>query len=439
MPFIRFISKIFFLKFLFRKRLHLLNTKKILYKEKIINEDIYNFQLDKFNKVWHFSYKNIPFYSELKKKYNLPNHISSLKEIEEFPVLTKEIITKNKDLILQNLSNYYLISTGGTSGVNTYFPSSTKDANEAYANMYVGRSWWGIKPFSKIIMFWGHSHLFGNGILGEIKHFFRKIKNAIINTERISSYDLDVDNLEYFYSKIHRKKFDALLSYTSNMFMIAKYMEKNNLLLPKNIKNIILTSETVTQADIDLISKRISPRIINEYGMAETGVIAYSYDSTNNIRVLWDSFIINIKNDGRLFITTISEKTFPLINYDSEDLAKPKEIYNGSVLYINEIKGKTRNILKVKNLDGSFRLISTIFFDHILKYEEDIYSIHYIQNAEKVEIVVSSNKKLDLDKYKLRFIKKAKKEFNFIDFSKINISQGKTKKTIAGKRNVIFN
>ena len=426
-------------KFIFRKRFKLLENKIDLYKKNLTHQEIYNFQLKKFNQTWAYCFNNIPFYKDMKAKFNLPEKINSLKEIEDFPVLTKEIINQKQNYILKNLKNYYLTSTGGTSGINTYFPTSKKDSDETYANAYLGRSWWDIKPFSKIIMFWGHSHLFGKGLFSALKKFKRNLKNSLINTIKVSSYDLDVDNLNFFYNMILKNNYDALISYTQNIYMICKYMEAKNYLLNKNnIKNIILTSETVSKADIELISKRLTKRIINEYGMAETGVIAYSFKDTNNIRVLWDSFIINIRDDGKLYITTILPKIFPLINYYSEDLATVKESFQESVLYLSSIDGKVRDILKVKCIDGSFRFISTYFFDHILKYEKNIYSIHFIQNIDSVEIVLSSNEKLDLSALKTNLLKQAKKQFDFIDPNGIALKQGVSKKTIAGKRCVMI-
>lgn len=439
MKLFRRLIQITLFKFIFRKRFKLLQNKKELYKKNLTHQEIYNFQLKKFNQTWEYCFNNIPFYKDMKVKFNLPEKIKSLKEIEDFPVLTKEIINEKQNYILKNLKNFYLTSTGGTSGINTYFPTSKKDADETYANAYLGRSWWDIKPFSRIIMFWGHSHLFGKGLFSALKKFKRNFKNSLINTIKVSSYDLDVDNLKFFYNKILKNNYDALISYTSNIYMICKYMEAKNYFLNKNqIKNIILTSETVSKADIELISKRLTKRIINEYGMAETGVIAYSFKDTNNIRVLWDSFIINIRDDGKLYITTILPKIFPLINYYSEDLATVKESFKESVLYLASIDGKIRNILKVKCMDGSFRFISTIFFDHILKYEKNIYSIHYVQNIDSIEIVLSSNRKLDLAALKINVLKQAKKQFDFVDPNGILLKQGVSRKTIAGKRCVMI-
>src|SRR3989339_2146220 len=90
------------------KRLQILETKKRLYLNMTDKQEIYDYQLEKFNQTWKYCLENIPFYRERQKKYNLPDRISSIEEIRKFPELTKKDIYENQDFILKNLENYYL-------------------------------------------------------------------------------------------------------------------------------------------------------------------------------------------------------------------------------------------------------------------------------------------------------------------------------------------
>jgi phenylacetate-CoA ligase len=423
----------------FKKRLELLEKKKKLYKEIIKEEDIYNYQLHKFNNTWNYCINNLPFYKMWKQKHNLPEKISSISDLKEFPILTKKDIHENKDLILENLENYDLISTGGTSGITTEFPTSKHDRDITYINAYLCRSWWGIKPMDNILMFWGHSHLFGKGLKGYINHIKRRFSDFLINTTRISSYSLTNENVKDFYEEIIEVKPESIISYSSNIFKICKHMESNNLYYKdNNLKGIILTSETVTNVDINLINKYLNTNVINEYGMAETGVISYSYEATNNIKTLWDSFILT-SNDDELIITTINDSIFPLINYTSEDVLVVKEIYKESILSISSIEGKVRNVLNISFLDGTSQEISTIFFDHVLKNYPNIYSIHYKQDDINVIIYLTSNISLDLLNLNDFLRNEVKKEFLNIDFLKITMVQvDNVDKTIAGKNKTLL-
>lgn len=427
--------------FFFNKKIHKISDKKILYSEYTNNKDITNYQIDKFNKLWMDISVNIPFYKMWKKKYSLPDKINSISELKEFPVMTKNTINEYKELIFNELVDYRIMSTGGTSGVTTEFPMSNLDSIEAYTNAYLGRSWWDIKPLDDILMFWGHSHLFGKGLGGKLNYYKKEFANYLINTKKISSYKLDVTNVKSFYENIIENNPSCIISYSSNIFKICKYMEENNLVYKnKKLKAIILTSETVNNADVDLIKKLLCPNVVNEYGMAETGSIAYSNDYTNEIKVFWDSFIITTNESDELILTTIGSKLFPLINYSSEDKIKVNSEHNGSIIAIASIEGKIRNILNIRLKDGSIKEVSTILFDHIIKYYPNIYSIQYKQSdGNNIEIHITSNKKINLIDLKQYVDNKLKIEIENIDYDSIIFKQAKDiEKTIAGKNKIIL-
>jgi phenylacetate-coenzyme A ligase PaaK-like adenylate-forming protein len=200
------------------------------------------------------------------------------------------------------------------------------------------------------------------------------------------------------------------------------------------LNGVILTSETVTKADTQLIEGYLNTNVINEYGMAETGAIAYSFRKTDNIRVFWDSFIVTSNKQKDLMLTTIGDSIFPLINYSSEDLAEVKSEYKASILSLRKVLGKARDVLNVCMLDGSKKEISTIFFDHVLKFYPDIYSIHYQQDRSDVVIFLTSDKRLNLRDVKSYLYKEISKEFHNIDYSHLSVVQvDDVKKTIAGK------
>ncbi len=421
------------------KRLNILNKKKELYNTVTNNEDIYAYQLSKFNATWKYCIDNIPFYKKWQKDHSLPDQITSIEELKNFPVLTKTKIHANQEFILENLKDYYLTSTGGTSGITTHFPTSKANADESYANAYLGRSWWGIEPFDNILMFWGHSHLFGKGYKRYIRQIKKKISDILINTIKISSYSLDSHNIKEFYQNIEDVSPQIIISYSSNIFKICKYMQKNNIFYKnESLKGVILTSETVTKVDVDLINKYLNTDVINEYGMAETGAISYSFSATNNIKTFWDSFILTTDDKNELIITTIGGNIFPLINYTSEDMVVPDKVYKHSVLSLSSVEGKVRNILEVSLVNKNVKNISTIFFDHILKYYENIYSINYRQEHEKVSIILTSDILLDISELKEYFASEVNKEFSGVDFTKIEIVQvDSVEKTIAGKNKTL--
>ena len=425
---------------MFRQISNFILKKTILSKRLDLLKEIYDYQVKKFNDTWNYCLREIPFYKKWQNDHNLPDKIEDIRELKDFPYLTKKDIYENQEFILKNLKDYYLTSTGGTSGITTHFPTSKNNADEAYVNAYLGRSWWGIEPLDNVLMFWGHSHLFGKGFKRYIRQVKRKVSDILINTVKISCYSLDVTNVKEFYRSIESISPKAIISYSSNIFKICKYMENKQLFYKNdNFKGIILTSETVTQVDIDLINKYLNVDVINEFGMAETGAISYSFEETNNIKTFWDSFILTVDDKNELIITTIGNNIFPLINYSSEDVVVIRNEYKDSILSLSSIEGKVRNVLKVSLVDSTIQNISTIFFDHVLKYYNNIYSINYKQDNDKICIYLTSDIILDIKDLEKYVQSEIEKEFKNIDYKKIKIMQVDTvEKTIAGKNKTLI-
>ena len=107
-----------------------------------------------------------------------------------------------------------------------------------------------------------------------------------------------------------------IIGYTSVMFKIAKFIE-NDLDIGKknNLKTIVVTSENVNSVDIKTIEEAFKVPCVIEYGMVETGVIAYSNLESKKLKFFWDSHIGFKSKNNTLLLTTILKKLFPLINY----------------------------------------------------------------------------------------------------------------------------
>ncbi|MFW5982948.1 MAG: hypothetical protein ACOCQ4_00465, partial [bacterium] len=88
--------------------------------ESFTKTDIEDYQLIELKKLLNHVNGNVPFYTNLFRKMNFSaSDVSSIKDIEVLPPLTKSIISDNFNLLLPkslNKINYQKRSTGGTTG-----------------------------------------------------------------------------------------------------------------------------------------------------------------------------------------------------------------------------------------------------------------------------------------------------------------------------------
>ena len=292
-----------------------LEFKKTLLKN-IDKYQINNLQLAKINYTWEYRYNKFSFYRDLKSKYKLPNYLDTLDRLKDFPIINKKLIKKNYSKIkLESLSKKFAL-TGGTSGILLGFPTSFYDE---YLNIvrtfYYRQIVHNININSHSLYIWGHSHKFGRGFKKLKNHFKVNIKDKILNRKRISAYDLDNLNIEKIIKYIKKNNIEYLITYGSSLEIILDFLYINNIYINQPIK-VIVTSDNLSDEHYKKFRNFfLNSSIINEYGMAETGIIGLSDKYFKKINVFYDDFIIE-ENKSKLIISSLNCTSFPLIRYD---------------------------------------------------------------------------------------------------------------------------
>ena len=189
--------------------------------------------------------------------------------------------------------------------------------------------------------------------------------------------------------------------------------------------------------DVKLIEEVFRTPCVVEYGMAETGVIAYSKRDSKDLRVFWDSFIGLKDSNNILNITTINDKLFPLINYRTDDIISTNDDH--SILKMSSINGRKKDIVEIVS-NGKLLEISGILLIHALKLYKGIFEIQFIQKEHgKVSIHFTANSEMNIPKVLNYFIENIKVDYPDLDSDCFDIVQvDSIPKTIAGKQKLII-
>lgn len=359
-----------------------------LYKVRDIKK-IEQIQLLKINSIWTYITNKFEFYSDYKSKNKLPDTIKSFSELNSFPIISKQDIQQNFEKIFKDTSKKGYTLTGGSSGESTKFPTGFLNSKNNFNISFFFRNLHGVNMNDSTCYIWGHSHKFGKGFLKKnIKKLIKLFKNFYLNRKQFSAYDLSEQNLKKINKYIFSRKPKIIFGYGSSLTILFRYMyEKNQKPYIGKIK-IINTSENLDKNTIPII-KKIFPNssLINEFGMAESGVIGYNdFNDFYKIDIFWPGFIAQSINN-QLIISSLLVSDFPLFRYVPDDYVNVK---NSENLLSFEIKGKDRPIFNFKG-GGNSKKISLIMLDHVLKYEKFIYSFQYEIIKEKLIIKIFSN------------------------------------------------
>ena len=395
-------------RFLLRRRLGAIAEKRRVYELPVKPEEVAARQIHRFNAVWRRCYETIPFYAWWRREHGLPAGISELTELDGFPVLTKSLIRKHQKLVLEGGTAKKYVSTGGSTGEPARFPTGPMDALTTYVDLYVGRSWHGVQPLDVMLLFWGHSHLFGTGIRGVLADYRRRAYDPVVNIRRLNAYDVSARTIARYYAVFRDSNPQVIAGYTSCIYKLARYIADNG---PDRgdkarLKAVILTAETVTASDIELLEEVFQVPVVVEYGMAETGAIAYSRENPHKLRVFWDSVIARRGDGGILRVTTISERVFPLINYRTDDV------------------GRAQDVLRIELIDGGELEVTGILLVHVLKAYSNVYSIQFEQvDRTRIGISLVSDRELDLERVKRYFLRELARDHGRVASSSVEMRQ----------------
>jgi|JYMV01.1.fsa_nt_gi phenylacetate-coenzyme A ligase PaaK-like adenylate-forming protein len=371
------------------------------------------YQLKKINQVWKNCYKNIPYYNKLKQENNLPDTFDSLSQyINSIPFLTKKIVQSQKDQICDPIkkSDFNRI-TGGSTSSPIQMSSWKSELNSTRLTTHLGRLWYGIEPGDKLFLFWGHSHLLGNGIKKIINLIDRYLKDKIQNYSRFSCYDLSTKNLKRAGGEILKKKIDYVIGYSSALDRLARTnTQRKSDFKNLKIKAIIGAGESFPYPDSQkIVSEVFGSRVAMEYGSVESNLIAHTHPLGGYL-CFWRDFLLEVDESKGYFevvITSLYQRKTPLIRYKLGDNISfdNESIFSksGSIIKFCSVLGRNNAPVILK----SGRKLHSESISHMVRDIKGVTGYQIICNQHKLSLNITTNPSVDLNSIKADILKKS--------------------------------
>ena len=356
------------------------------------------------------------------------------------PYLERHIIQERlHDFISDNKKADYFASTGGSTAEPIKVPCWSSESIVAKQNLLFARSWFGIYPFDKLFLIWGHSHLLGKGARGFINSYLRIIKDYLLGYKRFSAYDLSEAKLGEAADELINFKPEYIVSYSVALDRFARVNKDRKKEFHKlDLKAAIATAESFPRSNSEeSISDILGCPVVMEYGAVETGLIAH-HDLDHKFRVFWkDYYIEGIKSPElsdcyEIVVTSLYPRCLPLIRYKLGDLIISKS-YDDMNLKFDKVIGRCNDFIELT--DNS--LIHSEAFTHVVKEFQKILGYQVIQlNKNKINLNYVSKDQLSNDEI-LGMREKLKKINPYLENIDINQVE-KLEQTVAGKTKSII-
>jgi phenylacetate-coenzyme A ligase PaaK-like adenylate-forming protein len=164
------------------------------YQRQLSQEERLSEQLRRFNGYWPLIRFNVPYYRDLAAAQKLPDSFISWHQvIDSFPVMDRATIQEHRDRLADTSKppQWFRI-TGGSTAQPIQLPAWKSENQSTSPDIWLGRSWYGIRPADRLFMIWGHSHLLGTGWRGRYNRKFNC--TMMIVTTRNKSAHLEGKN-----------------------------------------------------------------------------------------------------------------------------------------------------------------------------------------------------------------------------------------------------
>ena len=296
-------------------------------------------QKNKCNEIVAYHFKHNKFFRE---------HLGGTipQRWEDIPALTKSAYQKPLNQLVSDeyqMKDLYVSNTSGSTG-NPFFFAKDKFAHAlTWAIIHKNYEIFGIKNTDL------QARFYGIPLSGKSK-YIEKTKDFLMNRVRFPVFDLSNENLEVYLERFRHKKFVYLYGYTNSVRHFADFINRKSLVLKDicpSLKCVIVTSEMCTPGDQNLISKAIGVPVYIEYGASETGIIAFSGKTQNDLKICDESLFLETNENDEILITNFYNKAFPIIRYKVGDMGKIETNSEGA--FIKSLMGRSDDLVRLPN------------------------------------------------------------------------------------------
>ncbi len=378
--------KILLSKILKRKKWNLYLEKERI--QFLSLSEIQEYQTKKFRELLKMAL-NSPYYREIISSFDKPIDKFELDDLKRFPFLTKEIIRKEKHrLLTKPVSELFPNSSGGSTGEPVNFYQDQNYINHTWATMMIIMEMCGWYYGARIGRLWGAPQ--DKKKLVSLKG---KISLFLQNTRFYDSFNMSEENMLKYHNDLSQFQPDIIISYASSIYLLAKFLEKNNI-KPNYPKISISTSaETLYPFMRETIERVFNVKVYDKYGSREVSAIACECEAHNGLHIFMDNVIIECldpltgeevwEKPGEIVVTDLNNYGMPFIRYKIGDMG----------ILTREICNCGRNTLLLKRVIGRVsdnfimpdgKIIHGEYFTHLFYGKESVKEFQFVQ--EKIDL-----------------------------------------------------
>lgn len=354
-------------------------------------KDRENLAKEKLYEIVKFSAVSVPYYKELFSSihFDPENLRKDIKYIQDIPFLTKDIIRQQEHRLLsQDLASvrHYDCKTGGSTGLSCHIFYDQEAADYSSAVTQYARERVGNRKSLPELHF--ACRFPGDPIPPWPSR--EDFKCFAMNRSNVFFDRLDAEGLDEIWSTLKYRNPHLIHAHPSTIYALACHIKDKS---GKDSSFDIFESsgELLEPYMRETIEESLCCKVINRYGLAELGVMAYEVNSDEKLYVFdsegWAENLVHPEGSNELVFTGFRNKLMPLIRYTTGDLARVEHTANGAIL--TDVVGRIHDMVPINGVVYPTHHIQDILDHRVGSIQE--FQIDLTTDKPILRIVLETN------------------------------------------------
>lgn len=326
-----------------------------------------------------WAYDRVPYYRELFEARGMrPEEIQDASDLERIPVTTKgQVQGAPLDRVMAegiDPGRCVSLTTSGATGLPLRLYFTGDDFTRSNMNWLRPQLAWGIRPWHAQMEITGPHNIFAQ------KRWYQRL--GAWKREQISVFR----PVEEWGELWNRLRPDVLYGYSGSLRLLALHSLDHGPLVPQP-KFVVGVSDLSSDADREIIHRAFGHELIDIYGAAETGCLAWYCHDCKSYHLNSDTVVVQVCRDGKpvpagqsgnIIVTNLLSKAMPIIRYDLGDIVQLSDrppVCGRSLPLMEIVEGRADSILRLP----SGRRLSPMFFYGVMKPARDIGAWRVVQ------------------------------------------------------------
>jgi phenylacetate-CoA ligase len=338
-----------------------------------------------------FAQTRVPYYGELFERvgFDPQSVVKDPRFIGKLPYLTKEIIAEQGSRLLSmpiDAVRHYECKTGGSTGRSATVFYDQDAADHAAAVVLFARESIGKTKYRSEVHF--ACRFPGSS---PVRWPSREdLKCMAMNRSNILFDRFDDAGLEQMWRELNRHRPHLAHAHPSTMYAIARHVERSYG-DGKAFEVFESSGELLEPYMCDAITRILNCRVVDRYGLAEVGVVAYELGHCGLQVFTSECFAENGTDpkDGdtsELILTGLRNRLMPLIRYRTGDIAQVNETPKGT--FLTGVTGRIHDVVQINGVSYPTHHIQDVLDHRVGGIEE--FQIDKKSTPHVLRIVLSA-------------------------------------------------